>query len=266
MLKGEELPPGAEEGSLFDSLAGLRKQPIPVEYNPGLPIETFEFAFVDECHRSIYTVWRQVLEYFDAFLIGLTATRSKQTFGFFQQNLVMEYGHAEAVADRVNVDYDVYKLRTRISEAGSTVEAGPGVMIGRRDRATRRERWERLDEDLAYDAEALDRRVVAPDQTLKTKPLVRTDLDEFVACFKPGDRPSRTETWSEATPTGRWRAYDYEGLVARDKCSLDLFWLRDETLEASENLPEPDVLASEIADDLRAALAQFEEVAADLAD
>jgi type I restriction enzyme M protein len=102
--------------------------------------------------------------------------------------------------------------------------------------------------------------------TLKTKPLVRADLDEFVACYKPGDRPARTETWSEASPTGRWRAYDYEALVARDKCSLDIFWLRDESLEASENLPEPDVIAREIADDLRSALAQFEEVAADLED
>jgi type I restriction enzyme M protein len=100
--------------------------------------------------------------------------------------------------------------------------------------------------------------------TLKTKPLVRADLDEFVKCFEPGDRPGRAETWSEANPGGRWRAYDYEQLVARDKCSLDVFWLRDESLEASENLPEPDVLASEIAESLRAALAQFEEVAADL--
>ena len=100
--------------------------------------------------------------------------------------------------------------------------------------------------------------------TLKTKPLVRADLDEFVACFMPGDRPSRTATWSDANPTGRWRAYDYDALVARDKCSLDIFWLRDDSLEASENLPEPDVLAGEIAENLRVALAQFEEVAADL--
>ena len=102
--------------------------------------------------------------------------------------------------------------------------------------------------------------------TLKTKPLARTDLDEFVACYRAGDRASRSETWSEASPSGRWRAYDYDALVARDKCSLDVFWLRDESLEASENLPEPDVIAGEIADDLRAALAQFDEVAADLSE
>jgi type I restriction enzyme R subunit len=183
MLKGEELPPEAETGSLFDSLASLRKEPVPVEYNPALPIETFDFIFVDECHRSIYTVWRQVLEYFDALLVGLTATPSKQTFGFFQQNLVMEYGHAQAVVDRVNVDYDVYKLRTRITEQGSKVEAGPGVMIGRRDRATRQKRWEELDEDLVYDADALDRKVVTPDQI---RTLVRAFRDKVLTEIFPG--------------------------------------------------------------------------------
>lgn len=184
MLKGEEeLPEQAEGGSMFDTYAALRREPAPVVYNAALPIETFDFIFVDECHRSIYTVWRQVLEYFDAFLIGLTATPSKQTFGFFQQNLVMEYGHAQAVADRVNVDYDVYKLRTRISESGSTVEAGPGVMIGKRDRATRRQRWESLDEDLVYDADALDRKVVAPDQI---RTLLRAFRDKVLTEIFPG--------------------------------------------------------------------------------
>ena len=183
MLKGEDLPPEAEGGSLFDSLASLRKEPAPVVYNPAIPIETFDFIFVDECHRSIYTVWRQVLEYFDAFLVGLTATPSKQTFGFFQQNLVMEYRHAQAVADRVNVDYDVYRLRTRISEAGSVVEAGPGVMIGKLDKATRKQRWEALDEDLVYDADALDRRVVAPDQI---RTLVRAFKERVFTEIFPG--------------------------------------------------------------------------------
>ena len=87
-------------------------------YNPAFPIETFDFIFTDECHRSIYNLWRQVLEYFDAYLIGLTATPSKQTFGFFNQNLVMEYNHEQAVADGVNVDFDVYRIRTQITEAG----------------------------------------------------------------------------------------------------------------------------------------------------
>jgi len=101
--------------------------------------------------------------------------------------------------------------------------------------------------------------------TLKTKPLQRADLDDFVACFRPGDRPSREATCSDTNPAGRWRAYSYDELVQRDKCNLDLFWLKDESLEAAENLPEPDVIAGEIAEDLRAALEQFEAVASDLA-
>ncbi|HET7460018.1 MAG TPA: class I SAM-dependent DNA methyltransferase [Longimicrobium sp.] len=100
--------------------------------------------------------------------------------------------------------------------------------------------------------------------TLKTNPLARPDLDEFVACYNPANRQMRTATWSEATPEGRWRAYAYDELVARDKASLDLFWLRDEALEDSANLPDPDVIAAEIVEDLRAALQEFEEIAADL--
>jgi type I restriction enzyme M protein len=102
--------------------------------------------------------------------------------------------------------------------------------------------------------------------TLKTNPLKRADLDEFVACYNPANRHDRRATWSEAKkPNGRWRAYDYAELVARDKASLDVFWLKDEALEASANLPAPDVIAAEIVEDLRAALAAFEELEASLA-
>jgi type I restriction enzyme M protein len=102
------------------------------------------------------------------------------------------------------------------------------------------------------------------DFTLKTRRLIRTDLDEFVACYRPGDRHKRRPTWSEKKPEGRWRPFSYEEIAARDKLSLDLFWLRDESLEDSANLPEPHVLAQEIADDLRSALEQIEDVLADL--
>ena len=105
-------------------MAGLAREPMPVEYNPDIPIEMFDIVFTDECHRSIYHLWRQVLEYFDAYLIGLTATPSKQTFAFFNQNLVMEYNHEQAVADGVNVDFDVYKIRTAITEGGSHDRSG----------------------------------------------------------------------------------------------------------------------------------------------
>ncbi len=185
MLKGEpELSSDAETQGLA-GLSDLIKEPVPVEYNPGLPIETFDVIFVDECHRSIYSLWRQVLEYFDAFLVGLTATPSKQTFGFFNKNLVMDYDHAKAVADGVSVDFDVYKIRTRISEQGATVEAGPEEFVGKRDRETRRMRWERLDEDLAYDASALDRQVVAVDQI---RTIVKTFKEKLFTEIFPGRR------------------------------------------------------------------------------
>ena len=161
ILKGEELTPELEELSGFDT-AALQREPASVEYNPDVPIETFDVIITDECHRSIYNLWRQVLEYFDGFLIGLTATPSKQTFGFFQQNLVMEYNHEQAVADGVNVDFDTYRIRTQITEQGATVDAG--YFIDRRDRLTRKVRWDQLEEDLTYAPNQLDRDVVAEDQ------------------------------------------------------------------------------------------------------
>ena len=169
ILKGEELDPEREEFSGFDT-AALQREPMPVEYNPDVPIETFDVIITDECHRSIYNLWRQVLEYFDGFLIGLTATPSKQTFGFFQQNLIMEYNHEQAVADGVNVGFDIYKIRTQITDQGSTVDAG--YYVDRRDRLTRRVRWEQLEEDLTYAPNQLDRDVVAEDQ-------IRTVIQTF---------------------------------------------------------------------------------------
>ena len=104
--------------------AGRRGSPWISSYNPQIPIETFDFIITDECHRSIYNLWRQVLEYFDAFLIGMTATPSKQTLGFFNQNLVMEYSHERAVADGVNVGYEVYRIKTEITEQGQQGRGG----------------------------------------------------------------------------------------------------------------------------------------------
>jgi type I restriction enzyme R subunit len=165
MLKGEpDLDPEAEEGSQFESAGAAMREPLPVVYNAAYPPECFDVVIVDECHRSIYSLWRQVLEYFDAFLIGLTATPAKHTFGFFDQNLVMEYGHEQAVADGVNVDFEVYRIRTRITAQGSTIEAGDDAMVGYRHRQSRRVRWEAPDEDITYEADALDRAVVARDQ------------------------------------------------------------------------------------------------------
>jgi type I restriction enzyme M protein len=100
--------------------------------------------------------------------------------------------------------------------------------------------------------------------TLKTDPLKREDLDEFVQCYNPANRQVRKPTWSEKKPDGRWRAYDYDELIARDKASLDIFWLKDDSLEDSANLPNPDIIAQEIVDDLEAALEQFRLIANDI--
>ena len=180
MLKGEELDPEMEELSGFD-IASARRSPQTVEYNPGFPIEEFDFIITDECHRSIYDLWRQVLEYFDAFLIGLTATPSKQTIGFFNQNLVMEYNHQQAVADGINVGYTVYRIETKITEEGATIEAG--LTVDRRDRRTRDKRWEELDEDLTYTPGQLDRDVVAVDQI---RTVIQTFRDKVTTEIFPG--------------------------------------------------------------------------------
>jgi type I restriction enzyme R subunit len=136
--------------------------PVEVSYNAQLPPETFDLVIVDEAHRSIYGVWRGVLEYFDAHILGLTATPVKQTFGFFQQNLVSEYTYAQSVADNVNVDFDVYRISTEITGSGSTVKAGTVVPV--LNRRTRLQRYQALDEDLSYSAAQLDRAVTAKSQ------------------------------------------------------------------------------------------------------
>jgi type I restriction enzyme R subunit len=183
MLSGEpEFDAENEEGSLFEMGAALDAQPPKeIRYNPNFPIEYYDFIVVDECHRSIYNLWRGVLEYFDAFLIGLTATPSKQTFGFFKKNLVMEYPRLRAIADGVNVQGEVYRIRTQISEQGSTVEAG--YFLGKRERMTRAERWEKLDEDFEYDPRQLDREVVSVDQI---RTVLRTYRDKLFTEMFPG--------------------------------------------------------------------------------
>ncbi len=180
MLKGRDLPADLEEESV-DQLGTLFKEPEPIDHNPSIPIETFDIIVTDEAHRSIYNLWAQVLEYFDAYLIGLTATPGKQTFGFFHQNLVMEYNHEMAVADGVNVNYDVYRIKTAITEQGSKVEAG--YYVEKQERDTRKTRWEELDDDFAYDPNQLDRDVVTPDQI---RTIVRTFRDKLFSEIFPG--------------------------------------------------------------------------------
>ena len=182
MLRGEELPEDADELSAYE-ISAADSRPREVAYNPAIPIEMFDFVVTDECHRSIYNLWRQVLEYFDAFLIGLTATPSKQTIGFFNQNLVTEYNHERAVADGVNVGYEVYRIKTQVTEQGGKVEKG--FYVDKRNKLDRSKRWEQLDEDLTYAAPELDRSVVVPSQ-------IRTVLQAFKDALFTELFPGRT--------------------------------------------------------------------------
>ena len=170
-LSGNELDEEVEEHSGYESDANsFNQKPRTVEYNKAIPIEAFDIVIVDECHRSIYNLWRQVLDYFDAFLIGLTATPTKKTIGFFNQNLVSEYTHEDAVIDKVNVGYDIYSIRTKKTQQGDKIEAGTTVQI--RDKLTKEKRLEILDQAEEYTGQQIDRSVIAPNQ-------IRTIIQTF---------------------------------------------------------------------------------------
>lgn len=185
MLANKELDEEAEEGSLFETDTSLVKEPLAVAYNPAIPIETFDFIVVDECHRSIYNLWRQVLDYFDSFLIGLTATPTKQTIGFFNGNLVQDYGHEQAVLDKVNVGFDVYTIETKVTKEGAKLAKEPGVFVPHRDRRTKGVKYKELDDDLTYTAGQLDRDVVNKNQIRLVVETFKTKLPEIF--------PGRTE-------------------------------------------------------------------------
>ncbi len=178
LLKGEEIDETAEEINPAELVQP--GQPMEVVYNEKIPPEFFDFIIIDECHRSIYNLWRQVLDYFDAFLIGLTATPDNRTYGFFKKNVVSEYTHEQAVADGVNVGNEVYVIDTERTKHGGRIKANQHVE--RRERLTRRKRWEIQDEDLDYTRQELDRTVVNPDQI---RTVVRTFRDSRTEIF-PG--------------------------------------------------------------------------------
>ena len=178
ILKGEELDESVEEVNPAEIVK--RKKPMPVVYGDKIPPEFFDFIVIDECHRSIYNLWRQVLEYFDAYLIGLTATPDNRTYGFFKKNIVSEYTHEQAVADGVNVGNEIYVIDTKRTRHGGWLETGQ--QVEKRERLTRRKRWETQDEDFIYGAQELDRAVVNPDQI---RTVVRTFRDKRLEIF-PG--------------------------------------------------------------------------------
>jgi len=181
ILKGDK--EYEEENDEFSSFEDPPDEtPVEVKYNADIPIGEFDFIIIDECHRSIYNKWKQVLDYFDSFLIGLTATPSNDTIGFFNNNQVMRYTHERAVVDAVNVGYHVYKIRTKITDQGSTVEAGQ--FIEKRDRLTRKQVAEQLNEDLIYPKDELDRSVVSKD---RIRLIIRTFKERLPEIF-----PNRT--------------------------------------------------------------------------
>jgi type I restriction enzyme R subunit len=182
MLKDEEFDEMLEEESISEKAERMvmPKQPVPVAYNPKVPPEFFDFIIIDECHRSIYNTWQQVLDYFDAFLIGLTATPDNRTYGFFQKNVVSEYTHEKAVADGVNVGNEIFVIETERTRTGGVIKAE--TQVERRERLTRKKRWERHDEDEAYSAKQLDRDIVNPDQI---RTVIRTFKEKLPEIF-PG--------------------------------------------------------------------------------
>jgi type I restriction enzyme, R subunit len=177
VLKGTELEESAEEENPNERKWQPKEIP-PIEYDGKMPIEFFDFIVIDECHRSIYNLWKQVLEYYDAFEIGLTATPDKRTIGYFDQNLVSEYSHEMAVADNVNVGYEVFIIDTKVTQQGATL--WKGEYIEHRERLSRKKRMELQDEDENYTTQQLDKDVVNPNQI---RTIIRTFKDHLPSIF-----------------------------------------------------------------------------------
>lgn len=161
ILSGEETDESIDEISLEEVTSIEKKAPKEVVYNEKYPPEFFDCIIVDECHRSIYNVWNQVLEYFDAFIVGLTATPDKRTFAYFNQNIVSEYSREQAIIDGVNVGEDIFLIETNVGKNGAHIMK---QLIESRNRMSREKRWKQLDEDVDYKPTQLDRDIVNPSQ------------------------------------------------------------------------------------------------------
>ncbi|MGB3079797.1 MAG: DEAD/DEAH box helicase family protein [Saprospiraceae bacterium] len=183
ILKGEEMDDAAETENP-NEIRFEPKNPVPVAYNEKVPIEFFDFVIIDECHRSIYNLWKQVLDYFDVFQIGLTATPDNRTFGYFNKNVVSDYGYEKAVIDGVLVPYDVFTIETRIMKEGGKIPVNE--YVDKRDRLTRKKFWEAVDEDVEYSGKQLDRDIVNLN-TIRT--IVQAMRDSLPAMFP--DRVTR---------------------------------------------------------------------------
>jgi type I restriction enzyme, R subunit len=185
MMKGEEIDEAVDEENPNERY--MPDEPLPVVYNQKIPVEFFDVIVIDECHCSIYNLWKQVLDYFDSFLVGLTATPDKRTFAFFNENVVSEYSHEKAVADGVNVGYDVYTIETRVSKKGGRLKAKE--FVDKREKLTRKVRWEQLEDDVEYEGSALDRDVVNPSQI---RNVIRGFRDSIPEIFPDRDEVPKT--------------------------------------------------------------------------
>ena len=179
ILKGEELDEAAEEVSFAEFVTAETKAQKEVVYNPKYPPEFFDCIIVDECHRSIYNVWSQVLTYFDAFIIGLTATPDNRTFGFFDANIVSEYPREQAIIDGVNVGEDIFLIETQVGKNGAHLMK---QLIEHRDRLSREKRWVQMDEDIDYRPTRLDRDIVNPSQI---RTIIRTFKENLFTTLFP---------------------------------------------------------------------------------
>jgi type I restriction enzyme R subunit len=184
ILKETELDESAEEENPNETKFEA-KEPIPVGYNEKVPIEFFDFVVIDECHRSIYNLWKQVLDYFDVFQVGLTATPDNRTFGYFNQNLVCDYGYEKAVIDGVLVPYNVFTIETEITKNGNIIKLGEKV--DKRERLTRKRFWEAVDEDVEYSGKQLDKDIVNP-STIRT--IIRAVKENLPSMFPDRFVPS----------------------------------------------------------------------------
>lgn len=179
ILKEEELDESAEETSFAEYITAESKAPKEVVYNEKYPPEFFDCIIVDECHRSIYNVWSQVLAYFDAFIIGLTATPDNRTFAFFNENIVSEYPREKAIVDGVNVGEDIFLIETKVSKNGAHLMK---QLIEYRDRLSREKRWKQMDEDINYVPSQLDRDIVNASQI---RTVIRTFKENLFTTLFP---------------------------------------------------------------------------------
>ena len=190
ILSGEPIDESVEDLSL-NEVRQTPKQEKLVRYSPAIPVETFDFIVIDECHRSIYNIWKQVLDYFDASLIGLTATPDKRTFGFFNENIVAEYTYEQSVADGVNVGYDVWEIDTEVTKKGGELKAKEWV--DHRDRQTRKKRWSETEDDTAYTGKELDRSVVNTSQIRQVIQVIQV-IQAMKTAVETQIFPTRKET------------------------------------------------------------------------